>query len=990
PANPSWWSRYIATPQLRKWSLLPKSSWDHGNVARWEHPELRSAMRIDTGSWEALPLPVEQIGMPHVVEVEYPSDMAQSLGISILDPNAAGELVPVGLDSGVYNETPAKDEPAKWLKHRIVFWPRSKTPLILLVNRHDSRPAVHGKIRVLAGPAHLPTSRRPGELRPERLLAGYLERPLLAENFSASEAYDSFSRRSLDDWVTYFEASTRLAEYLDHVGYGGVMAAVASEGSTIYPSRMLEPTPRSDTGVFLSTGGDPFRKDGLELLLRVFDHRSLTLIPAVQFSTPLPALEALLDRHPEAAAGIVPIGPDGLPVSTVEAIAIGGGAYYNPLDERVQKAMLDVIAELVERYGEHPSLGGVAVQLSTNGYGVLPGVQWSLDDATWATYERDTGQSLAAQGPDRFARRGTAVAGQQRAEWLKWRADRLALFQRRAAAIVARAGKDLRLYVSAVGVWDSPDVRERLRPSLTRATRVDEMLLSVGIDVDAYRRPDMAGVVFLRPNRFGPPSTLDRHAADLALNQSWELDRSLFAAGPVASVFYHPPSRLRLPSFDEKSPVGRQKTYVWLAAQMSPSGVENRRRFVHALATGDATAMFDGGWMMPLGQEDSLRDLIDVYRRLPAGRFETVEDTPRPVTIRLRSKHRRTLAYVVNDSPWRVALDVEVAASPRCRAFSLSPQRSLPELENVGGTLRWRMTLEPYDAVAAVFTEPGVALSNPTVDIDAVVSESLRRRVEQLGQRAQRLAKSPTYDKLANPGFETPADVGQIPAWTASVQPGTAVTLGGAAAEGSQAATMTSAGRAAWLVSDELDVPKSGRLAVLVRLRTADAVRQPPLSVALEISDGRASYRLTPIAVGAAPANVPLTAAWAEYLFPFDDLPTTPGAKVRVQFNLAGAGEVRIDDVRLLHLSLTREEHTGLGKIVSLANLYVRDGQWADCAAVLEGYWPRFVEENVPLDEHLEARLERPAAATDGGDAGGEKTSERILDRLNLKRLKSY
>lgn len=981
PANPSWWARFIAMPQLRKWSLLPKSSWDHGEVSRAEHPKLHAVMQLGPGSWEALPLPVEQLGVPHIVEIDYPSDVAQSLGVSILDPNAAGELVPVGLDSGVYVESPtAAPEPARWLTHRLVFWPRTKTPLVLLVNRDGTRSAVHGKIRVLAGSERLPTSRRQGELRPERLFAGYLERPLLAENFSASEFYDAFSRRSLDDWVTFYEASTRLAEYLDYAGYGGVMAAVASEGSTIYPSRVLEPTPLSDTGVFLSTGSDPIRKDALELLFRAFDQRSLTLIPAVQFSAPLPALEKLLDANPREATGLVPVGPDGLPARTADAPSTGGAPFYNPLDDRVQQAMLDVIAELVDRYGRHPSLGGIAIQLSTDGYGVLPGVEWSLDDATWAAYERATGQTLGAKGPDRFARRADAATGPQRAAWLRWRAERLAEFQRRAAAIVAGAGQDLRLYVSAVGVWDSPTIRERVRPSLTRPTRVDDALLAVGIDVASYSRLDMANVVFARPNRIAPPTSLDDRAADIALNQAAEIDRALSSAGPTASVFYHPPSRLRLPSFDEKSPVGPQKTYAWLAAQMSPSGAENRRRFVHALAVGDAPAMFDGGFMLPLGQEESLRDLVDVYGRLPAGRFETLENAPRPVTIRVRSESRRTLAYVANDSPWRVALDLAVDASARCRVLSLAPQRSLPELVGEGGALHWRLTLEPYDVVGATFTEPGVTLAEPRVEIDGAAADALRRRVVELGERQQRLAKSPRYDVLVDSGFELPATDGAIPHWTTSEQPGVAVTVGGAAAEGKQAATITSSGRVAWLTTEWFDAPTSGRLAVLVALKTADAARQPPLRVAIDSTTGRVRYRS--IDVGAAPANVPLTADWAEYLFPFESLPTSPGTKLRVRFDLMGAGEVRVDDVRLLHLSLSPEEKTGLAKIVSLANLYVRDEQWADCAAVLDGYWPRFVEENVPLETPLQARRDLPPATDSAGDAPAGEHSDRMLDKL--------
>jgi hypothetical protein len=129
------------------------------------------------------------------------------------------------------------------------------------------------------------------------------------------------------------------------------------------------------------------------------------------------------------------------------------------------------------------------------------------------------------------------------------------------------------------------------------------------------------------------------------------------------------------------------------------------------------------------------------------------------------------------------------------------------------------------------------------------------------------------------------------------------------------------------------------------------------------------------------PANVPLTAEWAEYLFPFEALPITAGTKYRVRFDLMGAGEVRVDDVRLLHLSFSPEEKTGLAKIVSLANIYVQGEQWADCADVLDGYWPRFVEENVPLRPVLEARRnDRATGATTGAET--PEGSDRVLDTL--------
>src|SRR5262249_59643454 len=94
-------------------------------------------------------------------------------------------------------------------------------------------------------------------------------------------------------WHTFFQGGTRLVQYLRHVGYNALMLSVFADGSTIYPSQILEPTPRYDTGVFFATGQDPGRKDAVELLFRLFDREALVLIPALHFASPLPGLEAV-------------------------------------------------------------------------------------------------------------------------------------------------------------------------------------------------------------------------------------------------------------------------------------------------------------------------------------------------------------------------------------------------------------------------------------------------------------------------------------------------------------------------------------------------------------------------------------------------------------------------------------------------------------------------------------------------------------------------
>ena len=210
---------------------------------------------------------------------------------------------------------------------------------------------MYGKIRVLAGGERLPRLLAEQPAANRRLLAAYLDRPLIPQNFSADECLDSpGAAAASDDWRTFYEGGTRLVEYLNHAGYNGLMLAVVADGSTIYPSGLVEPTPRYDTGVFFATGQDPVRKDVLEMLLRLFDREDLRLIPMVEFAAPLPELEAIARAGGPEAEGIEWIGADGAGWCDCWPPQRGLAPYYNVLHPRVQEAMLRVLRELAARY----------------------------------------------------------------------------------------------------------------------------------------------------------------------------------------------------------------------------------------------------------------------------------------------------------------------------------------------------------------------------------------------------------------------------------------------------------------------------------------------------------------------------------------------------------------------------------------------------------------------------------------------------------------
>lgn len=98
------------------------------------------------------------------------------------------------------------------------------------------------------------------------------------------------------------------------------------------------------------------RKDVLELLLRLCDREGIRLIPALQLSTPLPALEAKRREQDTAKSGIILADMKGRVWKDPEALSNGGeGVRYNPLHPAVQNELLQVVRELVDRYGSHPS-----------------------------------------------------------------------------------------------------------------------------------------------------------------------------------------------------------------------------------------------------------------------------------------------------------------------------------------------------------------------------------------------------------------------------------------------------------------------------------------------------------------------------------------------------------------------------------------------------------------------------------------------------------
>ena len=700
PSQSNWWQRLTRLPQ---WSLLPgfRTEGPLGNVkAEIVKQDGRDWTRLPVGGWQAYPLPIDEVGVPHELELDFPGNVPQTLAISIIEPNAAGKVVPVGLDSGVYladdDVAGVAARPLPAAQHRLLFWPRTTSPLVLVTNLRSDAAAQYGRFRVsrVDPPQPLPAP-QPGR----RQVIAYFERPLFAECFHAAESLDEETGRSLEDWQTFYDGGQRLVQYLRHVGYDGLTVACVSEGSALFDSALLQPTPKHDRGVFFGSGQDPVRKDVAEMLFRLCDREGLTLLPLIELATPLPALERLRLDAGADLTGIDLVDASGATWVERNGVRRGRAAYYNPLDPRVQQAMLDVVREVLTRYARHPSFGGLTISLHPDGYTQLPDAEWGLDRSTLARFQSDTGQAVPAVAAGQEAALATWIQGPVRVEWLNWRSRQLAGFYQRLGVLLGEQKSTARLYLAGARLIESRPVQRLFQPSLPRQADAPLAFKELGLDLaELDAAPQL---VFLRPQLFSLDD-LASEGASLDFSTADEVDRYFSGTRCAGSQFLHDPVGWRLPTFDELSPFGKGNTFLSLVAQVSPPDLSNRRRFVHALSTRDVQVMFEGGWMLPLGQESSLREFMEVYRQLPTEPFANVSDEERrtqPLRVRTLKQADTTYVYVLNDSPWQLGaiLRLDLPAGTR---FEPLGSRPLEPLTWEGNQAVWNLNLQPYDLVA--------------------------------------------------------------------------------------------------------------------------------------------------------------------------------------------------------------------------------------------------------------------------------------------------
>jgi hypothetical protein len=274
--------------------------------------------------------------------------------------------------------------------------------------------------------------------------------------------------------------------------------------------------------------------------------------------------------------------------------------------------------------------------------------------------------------------------------------------------------------------------------------------------------------------------------------------------------------------------------------------------------------------------------------------------------------------------------------------------------------------------VSGVFDEKDVNFAIADVQLPPDLKLKLAESYNEISQRAAALKNPQSLPPIVNAGFEEPAPRdGEIAGWLFAQGDGIEVQqAAGGYRESAKALKITSRGTETWVRSQPIAVPRTGRIAVWVRLRTTNINHQPLLRLAIEARRGRQSYyRYATVGAG---TNAPLGDRWSPFVLQIDDLPREGLEEFRIGFDLMGPGEVWIDDVEIYDSSFTPEEQVSISKQISAANFHLRNDNLVVAARVLDSYWPQFLLKHV--EPAPAAEVELPVAAPSAPPSAAPRT----------------
>lgn len=568
--------------------VLLRVSGTHGDRA-W-----RSGLKSRQANWFAYRLHGLHPGVPYVLEIKYPVDKARAFVLSVLEQGPVrGARSRNGLDVGIAAHRQTESGEKLPLKtHKIVFWPTTPNPALLITNALTGSAAAVAGIRVYEAPEGLPV-RKLSRAQAAVLHGPYYEEGSFYLGLGAPEAVDTARKDrtgTRPDWVTFYTAVNHLCELMRMHGDTAAAMVVYGYGGTLYPSKVLSNNGRYDSGMDFGDRRDPVQKDVVRLLLDIFHRNHLKLIPVFEFYRPLASLNK---RYPKDAAGVRSIDLLNRYGQTSRSVfklnrRLAVGPTYTPLHPAVQAKIAAAIHEFVNRYKDSPALGDVAIQLNTTGWTQFPGMAWGYGATAFAEFSADEG--LAP--PKALAQRDAAAARFEYIRshglwtaWVQWRNRKLRDFYVALGKSIYQTS-ERHLVLAYMNIFTSRFAQPSGERALSEGISPKKLLAWKGVSPEEYAGSPWVRI--WRPIR--TPILFDRKSEQDGVPSALPETVALFRrAGNAGAIEFYDYYESRLDSVEKRWwwPIDFWMVATFKAGSAPPIAVDS------------AKELFRGGWEYP-------------------------------------------------------------------------------------------------------------------------------------------------------------------------------------------------------------------------------------------------------------------------------------------------------------------------------------------------------------------------------------------------------
>lgn len=926
---------------------------------------------IPPGGWQLVPLSDLPQNGPVQLQLDYPANAQQHIGLDVLQMTDTGELLPHGSDHGVDTTTPSLDRVSTAGKaiHRFTFWPATKQAFLLVSNRDERSSARVGTLKVFAGPAMLPRN-TVGLPVDNRQNLAMIEHPAFTELVGASQYRDPVLNQSIDDWVTFYEGADRLIQLIKARGQRGAFLTVMTDGGSLSPVSPAGSNPRLDTGVFSSRGADPVRKDVVELLLRMFQREGLRLIPTLRFNGTIPEVE-------RQRANLETTHEFELINYRQERQSVGSQPRlprYNPLDPRVQNSLTQIVAAFANRYQRFESLGGIALICAPETCTHLPGRHWIYDSATRNRFFATQGDLSPV--PTDWSEQQSLLLGQRNQAWMQWRATRLQFWYDAMSQALEQSWNKPRLFLAPVDLFRTQELQSWIAPSLHRTIEIDEVMLRLGFDADYFRTHK--NIALMRPVRSVAGSSIVANRGEWSLDTSGALDDWFERAGADVSLINSPAEWVSL------SPIGQLDEFksvegpVVRLQSAVPSSANLPALAARQVARLDAKWIVDARPLIVDTSRTPLNEFQRVFARLPAVDFDDVPCAAQhgrypPVSVRQVQWQGERLFYLVNNSPWQTVVQLKRPSNHPAPLQWLESTNAKWD----AAQLQLEVKLAPWQIVAGRVPDDAWGWSEFDYVIDQQAFAQLKQHYFGLRARLVVAAQPIPTQQVYNPGFNQPGD--PLAGWTTNLQ-GALQPLVNANPGAASGLRIQSDGPSVWLRSHPFPAPKTGRLSISVWLRCDDPAQQPPLRICVEgTSAGLPYYRFGEIGGLVDSSMNRVETEWKRFAVHFDDLPLEPDAILRVGVDLMGAGTVYVDRIETCDRWFDENDVKVLTQTLAGAGTLMGRIHGLDHARhLMLNYWLVFLEQHVdlPQDRTIDATSQSRTAESSGSNLAERNSSE--------------